>query len=125
MEESWRWRGSDGAAAAAEDSGGTAAREEEANMAARLESARKPRASRWRRRMKETKAKKKDLNERLKEGRSAFHAMTGRGGAASGQSPVSSWRDQTRLVIGDRTRTESGQGPPENPLRVTERAGQV
>jgi hypothetical protein len=41
---------------AAEDNEGTAAREEEADMAAWLESARKPRASWWRRRMKETKA---------------------------------------------------------------------
>jgi hypothetical protein len=45
----------------------------------------------------EGEKKKIDLNEWLKEGRSAFHAMigragrlTGRGGAASGQSPVSS-----------------------------------
>jgi hypothetical protein len=79
--------------------------------------------------MKETKAKKIDLNERLKEGRSALHTMigragrlTGRGGAASGQSPISSWHDRTRPIIGDRTQTESGQGPPENPLRVTGRA---
>jgi hypothetical protein len=39
---------------------------------------------------------------RLKRLRSAFHAMTeragrltGRGGAASGQSPISSWHDRT------------------------------
>jgi hypothetical protein len=51
----------------AENNRGTVAREEEADTVARLESARKPRASRWRRRMKETKVegeKKIDLNER-------------------------------------------------------------
>jgi hypothetical protein len=105
-----------------EDNGGTAAREEEADTVTRLESARKPRASRWRRRMKETKVegeKKIDLNKWLKEGRSAFHTMTRcaghltrRGGAASGQSPVGSWRDQTRPVRADRTLTESGQRSP-------------
>jgi hypothetical protein len=36
--------------------------------------------------------------------------MTGRGGAASGHTPVSSWSDRTRPVRTDRTRTESGRG---------------
>jgi hypothetical protein len=68
--------------------------------------------------MKGTKAegeKKIDLNERLKEGKSAFHAMigragrlTGRGGAAFGQIPISSWHDRTRPVRADWTLTESG-----------------
>jgi hypothetical protein len=72
--------------------------------------------------MKGTKAegeKKIDLNEWLKEGRSAFHTMIGRagrlterGGAASGQSPVSSWRERTRPVRADRTLTESSQRSP-------------
>jgi hypothetical protein len=67
---------------------------------------------------------------RLKRLRSAFHAMTGRGGrltgrdgAASGQSLVSSWRDQTRLVRDDRTLTESDQSLPGNPTRMTGRGG--
>jgi hypothetical protein len=38
--------------------------------------------------------------------------LTGRGGAASGQSPVSSWHDQTRPVRADRMLTESGQRSP-------------
>jgi hypothetical protein len=67
---------------------------------------------------------------RLKRLRSAFHAMTGRGGrlterdgAASGQSPVSSWRDRTRPVRDDRTLTESGQSLPGNPTRMTGHGG--
>jgi hypothetical protein len=45
--------------------------------------------------------KKIDQDERLKERRSAFHGVTGRAGAASGQSLVSSWRDRTRPVRAD------------------------
>jgi hypothetical protein len=51
--------------------------------------------------------------------------LTGRGGAASGQSPVSSWRDQTRPVRADRMRTESGQRSLGNTSRMTERGGGV
>jgi hypothetical protein len=47
--------------------------------------------------------------------------LTGRGGAASGQSPVSSWRDQTRPVRDDRTLTEFGQSLPGNLTRMTGR----
>jgi hypothetical protein len=67
---------------------------------------------------------------RLKRLRSAFHAMTGHGGrltgrdgAASGQSLVSSWHDQTRPVRDDRTLTESDQSLPGNPTRMTGRGG--
>jgi hypothetical protein len=59
------------------------------------------------------KWKKQDV--RLKRLRSTFHRVTGRAvrltghvAEASGQSPVSSWHDRTRLVRADRTRTESG-----------------
>jgi hypothetical protein len=68
--------------------------------------------------------KKIDLDEQLKEHISAFHAvteragrLTGHGGAASGQSPVSSWRDWTR--------TESGQRSLGNSLRMTGRGCKV
>jgi hypothetical protein len=79
------------------------------------------------------KKKKKDLMKRLKTGlRSAFYGvigcavrLTGRAAEASGQSPVSSWRDRTCLVRADRTRTESGQSPPGKPSRMTGRAGGV
>jgi hypothetical protein len=74
--------------------GGTAAWEE----ARRRETAKKTARVRWRRWMK--KEKKEEQDVRLKRLRSAFHAMTGRagrltegGGAASYQSPVSSWCD--------------------------------
>jgi hypothetical protein len=36
--------------------------------------------------------------------------MTGRSGAASGHTPVSSWSNRTRPVRADQTRTESGRG---------------
>jgi hypothetical protein len=49
--------------------------------------------------------------------------MTGHGGAASGQSPVSSWRDRTRSVRDDRTLTEFGQRLPGNPIHMTGRGG--
>jgi hypothetical protein len=69
---------------------------------------------------------------RLRRGRSAFNAMIGRagrligrGGAASSQSPVSSWRDRTRPVRDDRTLTESGQRLPGNLTRMTGRDGGV
>jgi hypothetical protein len=78
------------------------------------------------------KTEKGDRNERLKERRSAFHAVTGRadrltehGGVASGQSLVSSWRDQMCPVSADRTRTESGQRSPGNSSRLTGRGGGV
>jgi hypothetical protein len=74
--------------------------------------------------------KKTTMIVRLKRLRSAFHAMTGRGGrltgrdgVASDQSPVSSWRDRTRSVRDDRTLTESGQSLPGNPTRMTGRGG--
>jgi hypothetical protein len=83
---------------------------------------------RWR--IEEDDEKKQDLIVRLKRLRSAFHAMTGRGGrmtgrdgVASGQSPVSSWCDRTRPVRDDRTLTESGQSLPGNPTRMTGRGG--
>jgi hypothetical protein len=38
--------------------------------------------------------------------------LTGRGGAASGQTLVSSWHDRTHPVRADRTLTESGQRSP-------------
>jgi hypothetical protein len=74
---------------------------------------------------------------RLKRLRSAFHAMTGRGGrltgrggrltgrdgAASSQSPVSSWHDRTCPVRDDRTLIESGQSLPGNLTRMTGRGG--
>jgi hypothetical protein len=73
---------------------------------------------------------KRDLNERLKRLRSAFHAMTGRdgrltgrGGAASSQSPVSSWSDRTRPVRDDRTLIESGQRLPGKLKCMTGRVG--
>jgi hypothetical protein len=44
--------------------------------------------------------------------------LTGRDGVASGQSPVSSWRDRTRPIRDDRTLTESGQSLPGNPTRT-------
>jgi hypothetical protein len=49
--------------------------------------------------------------------------LTGRDGAASGQSPVSSWRDRTCPVRDDRTLTESGQSLPGNPTHMTGRDG--
>jgi hypothetical protein len=62
--------------------------------------------------------------------RSAFHVMTGHGGrmtgrsgAASGQSPVRSWSDQTRPVRHDRTLTESGQRLLGKLKRMTGRGG--
>jgi hypothetical protein len=74
--------------------------------------------------------KKMATDVRLKRLRSAFHAMTerggrltGRDGATSGQSPVSSWCDRTRPVRDDRTLTESDQSLPGNPTRMTGRGG--
>jgi hypothetical protein len=49
--------------------------------------------------------------------------MTGRGGAASGHTPVSSWSDRTRPVRTDRTRSESGRGELGNSSRMTGRGG--
>jgi hypothetical protein len=73
-----------------------------------------------------------DQDVRLKRLRSAFHAMTGRagqltgrGGVASDQSPVSCWRDRTRPVRDDQTLTESGQTLPGNPTCMTGRGGGV
>jgi hypothetical protein len=70
--------------------------------------------------------RKRDLNVRLKRLRSAFRAMTGRGGrmtghggAAFGHSPVSSWNDRTRPVRHDQTLTESGHRLPEKLKRMT------
>jgi hypothetical protein len=75
-------------------------------------------------------AKKTTTIVRLKRLRSAFHAMTGRGGrltrrdgAAFGQSPLSSRHEQTRPVRDDRTLTESDQSLPGNPTRMTGRGG--
>jgi hypothetical protein len=55
----------------------------------------------------EKDGRKMDRVERLRKGRSAFNAMTGRagrltgrGGAAFRQSPISSWHDQTLELIG-------------------------
>jgi hypothetical protein len=67
----------------------------------------------------EKDGRKMDRDERLRRGGSAFNAMTGRAGrltgrdrAASGQSPVSSWRDRTRPVRADRMLTESVRRSP-------------
>jgi hypothetical protein len=51
--------------------------------------------------------------------------LTGRGGAVSGQSPVSSWCDWMRLVRNNRMLTESDQSLPGNPTRMTGRGGGV
>jgi hypothetical protein len=51
--------------------------------------------------------------------------LTEHGGAASGQSPVTSWRDWTRPVRNDRMLTESDQSLPGNPTRMTGRGGGV
>jgi hypothetical protein len=74
--------------------------------------------------------REQDLDVRLKRLRSAFHAMTGRGGrmtrrgkAASSQSPVSSWNDRTRPVRHDRTLIGSGQILPLKLKRMTGRGG--
>jgi hypothetical protein len=74
--------------------------------------------------------RKTEMDVRLKRLRSAFHVMTGRagrltgrGGAAFGQSPVSSWHDRTCPVRDDRTLIESGQSLPENLTRMTGRGG--
>jgi hypothetical protein len=76
----WRWHG-----AAVEDDRGMLAREEGGGMAAWRETVRQARAW-WRRRRSNRRRKRKkiDRNERLKEGRSAFHAMTGRAGRLTG-----------------------------------------
>jgi hypothetical protein len=66
----------------------------------------------WKREME-----KIDRDERLKERRSAFHGVTERAGAASDQSPVSSWHDRTRI--------ESNQRSPRNPSRLTRHGGGV
>jgi hypothetical protein len=68
--------------------------------------------------------KRKKTDEWLKQGSDPlFHGVTGRADRltgrateASGQSPVSSWRNRTRLVRGDRTRTESGQRSTQEPI---------
>jgi hypothetical protein len=49
--------------------------------------------------------------------------LTGRGGAASGQSLVSSWRNRTRPVRDDQTLTESGQRLLGNLTRMTGHGG--
>jgi hypothetical protein len=49
--------------------------------------------------------------------------MTGRGKAASGQGPVSSWNDRTRPIRHDQTLTESGHRLPGKLKRMTGRGG--
>jgi hypothetical protein len=49
--------------------------------------------------------------------------LTGCDGAASGQSPVSSWRNRTRPVRDDWMLIESGQSLPGNPTRMTGHGG--
>jgi hypothetical protein len=49
--------------------------------------------------------------------------MTGRGEAASGHIPVSSWNDRTRPIIRDRTLTASGFDLPGKLRRMTGRGG--
>jgi hypothetical protein len=49
--------------------------------------------------------------------------MTGRDGAASSQSLVSSWHDRTRPVRDDWMLTESGQSLPGNPTCMTGHSG--
>jgi hypothetical protein len=134
--ERMRWCG---AAEERSGRGGAAAAEEEQRLRGRRCSGAGRRSSRLgfggsgeRRIEKKTAEKTTDRDVRLRRGRSAFKAMTGRagrltghGGAASGQSPVSSWRDRTRPVRDDRTRTESGQRLPGNPTRMTGRGGGV
>jgi hypothetical protein len=102
----WLWRST----VVREEGVGMAAREEEQRETASKARARSTVAA------ADEKKKKEEQDVWLKRLRSAFHAMIGRagrltgcGGAASGQSPVSSWRDRTRPVRDDRTLTESGQ----------------
>jgi hypothetical protein len=115
-----RWRRADGGAAAQRRAGGgvgAKAWQLRWRLAARVEEQRR---QWW--------IEKRDIeegidqDERLKGRRSAFHAvigrtgrLTGRGGAASGQSPVSSWHDRTRPVRYDRMLTESIQRSPREP----------
>jgi hypothetical protein len=74
--------------------------------------------------------RKQDLNVRLKRLRSAFRAMTGRGGhmterggAASDYSPVSSWNDRTRPIRHDQTLIESSHILSRKLKRMTGRGG--
>jgi hypothetical protein len=73
--------------------------------------------------LRREKEDERDPNVRLQRVRSAFRAMTGRGGAASGHSPGSSWNDRPRPVRHDRTLTESGHKFFEKLKRMTGHGG--